>query len=56
MQKAMASAKKDTKDRSTQWKKDKAKNLKPLILLLYNLNKMIVLVKKMRMNRTKRLL
>jgi hypothetical protein len=39
-----------------QWKKDKAEKLKPLLQLLKLQNKNIVLVKKMRMTRTKRLL
>jgi hypothetical protein len=45
----MASAKKDTKDRSAQLKKDKAEKLKPLLQLLQLQSKKIVLVKEMRM-------
>jgi hypothetical protein len=55
-QKAMASAKKDTKDRSSQWKKDNAEKHKPLLQLLQLQNKKIVLVMRKNMTRTKRLL
>jgi hypothetical protein len=51
----MASAKKDNKDRSTQCKRIKLKKIDPLLQQLQLLNKKKVLVKKMRMTRTKRL-
>jgi hypothetical protein len=52
----MTSSKKDTKDRSAQWIKDKAEKLKPLLQQLQLQSKKIVLVNKMRRTRTKRLL
>jgi hypothetical protein len=55
-QKSTDSAKKDTKDRSAQWEKIKLKKLDPLLQQLELQSKKIVLVKKMRMTRTKRLL
>jgi hypothetical protein len=55
-QKAMASAKKYTKNRSAQWKKNTAEKLKPLLQLLQLQIKKIVLVMKMRTTRKKRLL
>jgi hypothetical protein len=54
-QKAMASAKNEHKDRSAQWEKDKAEKLNPLLQQIQPKSKKIVLVKNMRITRTKSL-
>jgi hypothetical protein len=57
-QKAMASAKKDTKDRSAQWETDKAEKAQAFAAAASTSKQKIVLVMKMKMKmtRTKRLL
>jgi hypothetical protein len=52
----MASAKKDTKDKSAQWKKEKAEKYQAFAAAFQLQNKKIGLVKKMRMTRTTRFL